>query len=872
MAQALGQAAQTLHNQTPRRSQLARHSSAQDMNDLSGNRFADSRPPVPFARPSLPTSHSSTHLPTSPQHHQPSRIGVFPRDDSGLSLASEIGPSPRKPTFRGRFDSQTTEHRLPFSSRLNSITEQSISSPSNSPKSTAEKPMQGKTIAHLARIATVGSLLTIPKPPSASVVTRVGNGRLSNATPPASPHKSIDMMTLSSHSEVGPFRRPRDPEKRKNGLLNVTPARSRWVVTEQATFAEDVIAEDDGAAGATTGESPTSLTPLSVYRFREFARMQLSSRRRGLFSKRETPLESLLWHRNQNTGPLLTLDKELHRDAVHCFKIIFRLCGERSKAVFFPKPPPVPIGYSPQAAEQGSCYEGSAIAYRKPARHRHKCLSPSNMDEDGPTIWEEQRWLLEVCISKAPLRDEVFCQLVTRLNKSAPPVSRFRAWQFFGVLLSSIAPSQRDLIDALQVFIDDACHPDQEHESIRALARHCKKRLTAILKRGTDTKAPTVQEIQGAWEAAFNPSVFGQSLDAIMEAQAENYPGMAVPIILPFLVDALFLFDATRTPGIFRLSGDVEKQVELRVRIDRGHYSLNGLCGRNDVLAIASVLKLFLRELEEPLIPTAMYHECIRAAARDNTAHCVRVVAQFPAVHRRVVLYLVAVLQRFCRPEVVKATGVDARALSTIFSPNFFRCPSTDLNTVSANARFEAHFLHTLFMHLPCEAVDPAYVPNVDFDLTSTRRERQQQQLLQQQQQRLSQFREQERERELGRRRQWEREHGSSPVSPLPPGTSQIQGPTLGGEAALRPRLAPLNGSAASPFHRTAMTTTNPQQQPLPPPPAHRAGTGAGAYVPASPQHLRFSHRATSGGLSPLSEGGSAGTAEGDAGALPKRL
>lgn len=53
----------------------------------------------------------------------------------------------------------------------------------------------------------------------------------------------------------------------------------------------------------------------------------------------------------------------------------------------------------------------------------------------------------------------------------------------------------------------------------------------------------------------------------------------------------------------------------MRSRIDRGRYELSDV---DDPAVLSSVLKMWLRELEDPLIPNVRYDEALRLAARDT--------------------------------------------------------------------------------------------------------------------------------------------------------------------------------------------------------------------------------------------------------------
>lgn len=94
---------------------------------------------------------------------------------------------------------------------------------------------------------------------------------------------------------------------------------------------------------------------------------------------------------------------------------------------------------------------------------------------------------------------------------------------------------------------------------------------------GRRAKPLTVGEIEHASDAAFYPSVYGESLVRIMDLQKTSYPQLKVPVILSFLADGILALGGTRSEGIFRVPGDGDCVAELKSRMDRGHYRLASL-------------------------------------------------------------------------------------------------------------------------------------------------------------------------------------------------------------------------------------------------------------------------------------------------------
>lgn len=90
----------------------------------------------------------------------------------------------------------------------------------------------------------------------------------------------------------------------------------------------------------------------------------------------------------------------------------------------------------------------------------------------------------------------------------------------------------------------------------------------------------------------------------------------------------------------FRVSADVDEVNSLKNRID--HWDLPS-AEMTDGHAPASLLKLWYRELYEPLIPDNMYNECVNNHADPDIA--VAIVHKLPELNKLVLCYLIHFLQ-----------------------------------------------------------------------------------------------------------------------------------------------------------------------------------------------------------------------------------
>jgi hypothetical protein len=112
----------------------------------------------------------------------------------------------------------------------------------------------------------------------------------------------------------------------------------------------------------------------------------------------------------------------------------------------------------------------------------------------------------------------------------------------------------------------------------------------------------------------------------------------------------------------------------------------------------ASLLKLWYRELHEPLIPNEYYDECISYC--DQPEKCLNVIQKLPKINRVVFTYLIKFLKVFAASENVAITKMDANNLSMVMAPNCLRCKSNDPKIIMENTKKEMQFIKTLIQHL----------------------------------------------------------------------------------------------------------------------------------------------------------------------------
>ncbi|KAI0823706.1 hypothetical protein BC628DRAFT_499041 [Trametes gibbosa] len=599
------------------------------------------------------------------------------------------------------------QYRSPQPQSLNAALEMIALSSSQSSTNSHDKP-DGSDNGHGARSATPSSQGSPPKvrintdPKLLGIAAR--SDQTHSSTPPGTPlrfkFKSKDKGSVPS-TPMKPTPVSPQPRRSVSGPAGVQ-LRGKFISSpvldpEATRHMSQMVNRGGGTpipidiyqnagrksdASLNTGRYPVLPEDLAsdIQQFSEsdFAHRYFSTHRTGFIFKRRVPVAQLMtWQKPPITAPLLNLSRALHKDAVKTFKVVQRVMGDRER-------------------ERSGAYASSPVkSFNGSTTSLPRSLSNA--------LLEEERWLLGEGLTHGELRDEIYCQVMKQLNGNPSKDSVFKGWQLLCVLLVTFPPS-KDFESYLGSYMQQAT---AQHEGrIDVMAKYCLRRLAYVSKKGPRGKPPTAAEIETASDAAFHPSIFGETLDGVFRLQERNYPDKKVPIILPFLADGILALGGTKSEGIFRVPGDGDLVSDLKLRIDRGYYSLDGV---DDPHVLASLMKLWLRELCDPLVPDEMYNDCITSAHEPEA--CVQIVQRLPTMNRRVVLFVISFLQLFLEEKIQTVTKMTAPNLALVMAPNLLRCNSESMLVVFTNAQYEQTFVHNLLLHLKCGEIDPDFVP-----------------------------------------------------------------------------------------------------------------------------------------------------------------
>uniref|UniRef100_A0A8C3JDS7 Family with sequence similarity 13 member A n=1 Tax=Calidris pygmaea TaxID=425635 RepID=A0A8C3JDS7_9CHAR len=170
-----------------------------------------------------------------------------------------------------------------------------------------------------------------------------------------------------------------------------------------------------------------------------------------------------------------------------------------------------------------------------------------------------------------------------------------------------------------------------------------------------------------------HPKVFGVSL---LELQQQGLSKNGIPIVVWNIVEYLTQHGMTQE-GLFRVNGSMKMVEQLRLQYERGEEV--ELVKDGDVYSAASLLKLFLRELPDGIITSALHPRFIQLYqdTRNNTqkeSNLKELLKELPDAHYCLLKYLCQFLIKVAEHHV--ENRMNLCNLATVFGPNCFHVPS----------------------------------------------------------------------------------------------------------------------------------------------------------------------------------------------------
>ncbi|OCT77323.1 hypothetical protein XELAEV_18032523mg [Xenopus laevis] len=267
------------------------------------------------------------------------------------------------------------------------------------------------------------------------------------------------------------------------------------------------------------------------------------------------------------------------------------------------------------------------------------------------------------------LRDELYIQLCRQTTENFRYESLALGWELITICLAFFPPTPK-FHSYLEGYIYRHMDPvnDTKGVAISMYAKYCYRKLQRAALLGAKKVFPPI------------------SLSHI-------------PPHTPLLHSSCIIYDgliATPVPQwqFLGVPGDIDEVNALKLQVDQWKIPT----GLEDPHVPASLLKLWYRELEEPLIPHEFYEQCITHYETPEAA--IAVVHSLPRLNKMVLCYLIRFLQVFVQPANVTVTKMDVSNLAMVMAPNCLRCQSDDPRIIFENTRKEMSFIRVLIQHL----------------------------------------------------------------------------------------------------------------------------------------------------------------------------
>ncbi|KYO25175.1 rho GTPase-activating protein 22 isoform X2 [Alligator mississippiensis] len=205
-----------------------------------------------------------------------------------------------------------------------------------------------------------------------------------------------------------------------------------------------------------------------------------------------------------------------------------------------------------------------------------------------------------------------------------------------------------------------------------------------------------VKAIRRVIWAPFGGGIFGQRLEDTVQYE-RKYGQRLAPLLVEQCVDFIRERGLTEE-GLFRMPGQANLVKDLQDSFDCGEKPL--FDSNTDVHTVASLLKLYLRELPEPVIPFAKYEDflsCGQLLSKDEgegTQELVKQVKNLPPANYNLLKYICKFLDEVQSHSSINKMSV--QNLATVFGPNILRPKMEDPVTMMEGTSLVQHLMTVL--------------------------------------------------------------------------------------------------------------------------------------------------------------------------------
>lgn len=425
----------------------------------------------------------------------------------------------------------------------------------------------------------------------------------------------------------------------------------------------------------------------STFSVESFARENLARhpKKGGLLFNRKVKWSRMItWTKSSIKQPMISsVSSSLNADSISSFKLIQQYMGDRKLSMT--------KKYRRILAEA----QEDVIHSKSKSLGRSSSLNTSTTSTASSSGGQAQipdslrdelaHDLIVRGCEKSPLRDEIYVQMVRQLTNNPCDDSCRWGLTLMSILFSYFSPSNK-FSPFLISFLES--HPNQMARDVclPRLEKRLRQSWMTYCRKPADGKEISIVRLSiTKWPQYCG--VFGESLEKIMSLQtcSPYLRNFRLPWILTTLGEKLLETGGAETEGIFRCAADHDLLAQLRLEIDCVDFRKitdskqvkSLLSNVQDPHVIAGLLKLFFRQLAEPVFPVPLYETCLQSG-RDGLSACRIFNDRLPNLNKDVIAYLIRLLQMLSTNERVSTTKMDNSNLSMVWAPNLLRVPNQD--------------------------------------------------------------------------------------------------------------------------------------------------------------------------------------------------
>ena len=196
--------------------------------------------------------------------------------------------------------------------------------------------------------------------------------------------------------------------------------------------------------------------------------------------------------------------------------------------------------------------------------------------------------------------------------------------------------------------------------------------------------------------------VFGGHVTEQVVREGITLPEAAYPGVPTVVVRCVAYVDKCLTErGIYRVSGNSADVQALKRECDADVFSAQ-IATANEVHTVTGLLKLYFRELADPLFTDALYDGFMKAAREQDvgvrSAELRRLVHALPMAHQCTLEFMLRHLVRVTEHEAVNMMGPQNVAI--VFGPTLLRCSTSSPEAILHDSSYQSSVVEQILRNI----------------------------------------------------------------------------------------------------------------------------------------------------------------------------